>query len=920
MKDIALLIIDSTSNLMAFKEVLSKLDVICIKAKSGKEAFNQLHKNDISLILLDEHSPKMNGYEILISIRKNKKWENIPIIFISAINEFDFHQINGIEIGTFDFIVKPVIPKLLSVKVKMFLELYHYRKKQNIKIAKISQNHNKIMQDRVQELELTNKQLQGERKKKIDAINIINASPAVAFKWKNINELPLEYVSENVEELSGYSVKELLSGKITILGIVHPEDLERVNNELIDFSKEKNKTTFTHKPYRILKKNGDTLWVDERLMFLRNNEGIITHFQGIIIDITDKKKTEFELTTSLKSLHESEDLFKTLSEASFESIFLSRDGKCIMQNNTAEKMFGYTLNEAFGRPGTEWIIPEDRENVKKMMISGAQGPYNVTALRKNGTTFPCEIKARVSTFNDKPIRITSLTDISKQVEAKKKLIESEKQYRSLIRDNLSIMMVFDPNTGKIIEVNNACYTFYGYTNDKMLSMSVYDINTSNNEEIYVEIQNALSNRKNYFVFKHKLASGKICDVEVYSGKIKYNNKEVLLSVIHDITEKVKTSKELIIAKERAEESDKLKTAFLANMSHEIRTPMNAILGFSQLLKLPELKSDEKNSYVDTIHNSGTQLLRLIDDIISISQIEAGIIDINRNNTSIDSILKTIFNLFSITAEKKGLSFSYNNKLPDEYQTVSTDSRRIQQVLINLISNAFKFTSEGSIKFGCFLNDNNIEFFVSDTGIGISKADEKFIFDRFTQVDHGKDVLYGGTGIGLSISKAIVEKLKGKIWIASKKTKGSEFRFTIPANKQTKQLKFTDVNKNDIELDLNGKTILIAEDETFNFEFLNIILTTAGAKIIQAINGKEVIDIIKKENNIDLILMDVKMPVLNGLEATRQIRKNNNNIPIIAQTAYALVGDKDKIIKAGCDDYISKPIQKNKLFEVIGKHI
>lgn len=920
MRDNVLLVDDKPSNLMVFEEALSKLDVVCIKAKSGEEAFAQLAKHDISLILLDIQMPDMDGFEILKSIRSNDEWKDIPVIFISAIYKSDIYQIKGIELGAIDFIVKPIIPELLTGKIKLFLELYDYRKKQNTRLIEVSAELKKMVGKRTKELELKNKQLRLEKKERKATVNIINASPIIAFRWRNTEGLPLEYVSENVKVISGYSTDELLSGKVTLLDIVHPDDLDRVNNELVSFSEDKEKSTFTHKPYRILKKNGEILWVDERIILLRNSEGFITHFQGIILDITDKKKAELELAVSLESLHESEDLFRTLSESSFECIFLSKKGMCIMQNKTAEEIFGYTADEAYGRPGTDWIIPEDREKVMKNMMSGVIEPYIVTALRKDGTTFPCEIKARISTYKSEPIRITSLTDISKRVEAEKKLVESEKQYRSLIQDNLSVIMVLDPDSGKIIEVNNACCTFYGYSREDILKLSVYDINALSKSELDSEMQDALCGKKNYFALKHKLANGKICDVEIYSGKIKYDNKEVLLSVIHDISEKVKTSKELIIAKERAEESDRLKTAFLANMSHEIRTPMNAILGFSQLLAIPGIKKEEIVNYIDTINNSGKQLLNLIDDIISISQIEAGIIDINIDNTSVNKILEIAFKLFSITADKCGLILSYDNKLPENYQSVLTDPRRIQQVLINLLGNAIKFTSQGRIDFGCRLVDKNIEFYVSDTGIGIKEADKKIIFDRFMKVDHGKDVLYAGTGIGLSISKAIIEKLGGRIWIVSKKTKGSEFRFTIPVTEQDVQSEIVIDKKNELKLDLTGKTILIAEDEEYNYELINIFVTNAGAKTIRAVTGKEVVDIINKKKNIDLILMDIKMPVINGLEATRQIRKSNNSIPIIAQTAYAQVGDRDKILKAGCNDYISKPIQKSKLFELIGKYI
>ncbi len=758
MKNYVLLVDDNPSNLLVFEHTLAELDLTCIKASSASEAYSALNNYNISLILLDVQMPDIDGFDTLTSIRLNKKWEDIPVIMISAVYKADKFKIKGIQLGALDFIIKPIIPELLAAKVQTFLELYEYR-----------------------------------------------------------------------------------------------------------------------------------------------------------------KKTEQELKRSQISLTESEDLFKTLSEATFESIFLSSEGKCIMQNKTAEEMFGYTLDEAIGKYGTMWIVPEDRDLVKGKMLAGKNDRYSVMALRKDGTSFPCEVKGRMSQHRGKPIRITSLTDISERVTAQKKLVQREKQYRSLLQDNLSVIMVINPNTGEIVEVNNACCKFYGYSREKMLSMSIYNINTLDKSKINKEMQCALNNDRNYFIFKHRLSEDRICDVEVYAGKIEYHETDMLLSVIHDITEKIKTRKELVIAKERAEESDRLKTSFLANMSHEIRTPMNAILGFSQLLSIPEISEEDKTSYLETITNSGKHLLRLIDDIISISQIEAGIININYESISTEKILLSIHKLFTLHAEEKGLSFSYHNLIPVENSLVSTDPRRLQQILINLISNALKFTNTGSIEFGCNLVDDNIEFYVKDTGIGIKKGDEEIIFERFMQSEQENDILYGGTGIGLSISKAIVELLGGRIWVVTNCEKGSEFRFTIPATNYTEEEIITLPESSDFP-DYTDKTVLIAEDEPHNYQLVKILLTHCGANVLWAKNGLEVLKIMEENKKIDLILMDIKMPIRDGLETTIEIRKTNQEIPIIAQTAYAQLGDQEKTVMAGCNSYIAKPIQKSQLFKVISKYI
>jgi len=917
MKNLILLVDDKPANLLVYEEVLSALDVTCISANSGEEALLLLKNNQISLILLDIQMPVMDGFETLSIIKKDNNNDNIPVILISAIHTSEINQTKGINLGAIDFITKPIIPDLLIGKVNIYIELFEYRKKQNEKIASISTQLEKLVSERTKELEHKNKQLRLEKKKRKAATDIINASPVIAFRWENIKGLPLEYVSENVEEISGYTVNELLSGKITIFDIVHKDDIERVKEELVSFAKEINKTTFTHKPYRIHKKNGDIIWVDERIIIMRNSsKGYITHFQGIIIDITEKKNAETEM----------QKLTTAFEQTSSSIVITDLEGTIVYVNPYFCELTGYSEDEAIGQKPSI-LKSGDTCTLEYLKLwttitSGKTWTGEFHNIKKNGEKY-WESAVIAPVFDDNKNIISYIglkQDITKTVIAQKNLKESEKRYKSLIQDNLSIIMVVDVKTKKVIEVNNACCSFYGYSREEMLNISVNKINTLSDEEIEHKISNAFNNKENRFEFKHRLANGEVCDVEVYAGKIKYDDKDALLSVIHDITDKVKTANELVIAKEKAIESDRLKTAFLANMSHEIRTPMNAILGFSQLLALPGTTADEITNYVDTITNSGKQLLNLIDDIISISQIEAGIIDVFRKESLPEMMLKKVYSLFSLTAVKTDIQFSYKNKLSDKKRTIYTDPRRIQQVLINLISNAFKFTTSGYIEFGCELKHNNIEFYVSDSGIGIKKKDRKMIFDRFMQVDHGSDILYGGTGIGLSISKALIEKLGGKIWVSQNKDKGAIFCFSIPFIKEQEEKNTLSVNKISTAPDLKGKTILIAEDEDNNYELINILLTKCGAKVLRAINGNEAIKILKNNSDIELIFMDVKMPSKNGIEATIEIRKFNKNIPIIAQTAYAQVGDKGNTIDAGCNDYISKPILKNVLFDLIKKYI
>ena len=383
--------------------------------------------------------------------------------------------------------------------------------------------------------------------------------------------------------------------------------------------------------------------------------------------------------------------------------------------------------------------------------------------------------------------------------------------------------------------------------------------------------------------------------------------------------------DLEIAKEKAEESDKLKSAFLANMSHEIRTPMNAIIGFSNLLNDNELLRADKDELIShIIHNSST-LLHLIDDIIDIAKIEAGQLEINKKNCQINKILNELFETYSEKKKllhTKDIELVFKPGIENINFTTFTDPIRIQQILTNLIDNALKFTEEGKIEIGYTIKEKNkdsfLQFFVKDTGIGLSKDQQGQIFSRFTKFENDKKKLYRGAGLGLAICKNISNLLGGDIWVDSEPNQGSSFYFTIPYLKVSEDDIILKENQEENSYNWENKTILIAEDEESNFRFLEIALAKTNVNIIRAHDGIEAIEKFQK-NDVDLILMDIKMPNMDGLEATRRIRKIDVDIIIIAQTAFAMENDEKISIKAGCNDYIAKPIRKPKLLVLINKY-
>ncbi len=381
--------------------------------------------------------------------------------------------------------------------------------------------------------------------------------------------------------------------------------------------------------------------------------------------------------------------------------------------------------------------------------------------------------------------------------------------------------------------------------------------------------------------------------------------------------------ELEAAKNKAEESDRLKSAFLANMSHEIRTPMNAIVGFTSLLKEPDLSTKNKQDLINHIvHNSDT-LLHLIDDIIDIAKIEAGQLNINKRNCAINKILTELFETFNEKKKllrKLDLEFILKPGINNDHFSVYTDPIRIQQILINLLDNAIKFTEKGSIEIGYNIEetveDPSIVFYIKDSGIGLSKDQQSKIFTRFTKFENDRKKLYRGAGLGLAICKNLSNLLGGDIWVESEVNEGSTFYFNIPfIQKSEKEIRSKKQVEEVVNHNWSDKTILIAEDEESNFKFLEMALSKTNVKLEWALNGKEAIEKFQK-NNIDLILMDIKMPHMDGLEATKMIRQMDNKIPIIVQTAFAMENDEKISIECGCNDYISKPINKDRLLRLI----
>lgn len=393
----------------------------------------------------------------------------------------------------------------------------------------------------------------------------------------------------------------------------------------------------------------------------------------------------------------------------------------------------------------------------------------------------------------------------------------------------------------------------------------------------------------------------------------------MVAFFQDITERKKQEMELKEAKEKAEESDRLKSAFLANLSHEIRTPMNGIIGLASMLEEPGLLEEEKTRFLRIIRNNSFQLLQIISDIVDISKIEAGQIDLKMNDTCLNALFENLEEFYHPMTLDRDIRLTFFEPVQESECCIRTDDVKLRQVLDNLIGNAMKFTAKGEISVSYTLGGEFVEFTVSDTGIGISPEHRELIFDRFMQVERSISRQFGGTGLGLSISRAFVEKMGGRIWFDSTPGIGTIFHFTVPnipvgydIRKRKEKVIYPQVPP--------GITVLVVEDEMANFEYLDIVLRKMSVQTLHALTGSQALELLSAHPEVRLILMDVKLPDKSGYDVTREIMASGRDIRVIAQTAYALADERTKALEAGCVDYLPKPIRKEALITLIGKYL
>ena len=505
--------------------------------------------------------------------------------------------------------------------------------------------------------------------------------------------------------------------------------------------------------------------------------------------------------------------------------------------------------------------------------------------------------------------------------------ESEKFYGMLVQSASDGISFYDKDWS-LIYANPAFYSMIGYDIKSYDSVSPLDLVHPEDKE-YIRKRSEALHDQGFFESEVRLKhiEGHYINLSSRSVTVKNDNNEILgaLTISRDITRLKQVHEALILANIEAEASNKLKTSFLANISHEIRTPLNSVVGFSNLLLANDLTREVKEEYIENINHNSEKLLQIIGDIIDLSRLESSQIEISYEETSLISIVNEIIEESRqvIRRNEKSIILNVKNNFEAGGDLIFTDRIWLKRVLNHLMDNAIKFTLEGSIEFSYLFEKDHILFKIRDTGIGISEENLHRIFEEFRQEIDGHHRPFEGLGIGLTLAKEVVERMGGKIFVQSEKGVGSEFSFSIPyrpAGRTRNKVKILNDENMLSSINWSSKKCLLVDDNKDVLIYLNRILLDTGLTILMARSGSEAIEIIKATPDLDVVLLDMQMPEMNGIEATKEIRKIRKNLPIIAQTAFIFEDDKDIILEAGCDACLIKPIRKDHLLTVMSSFV
>ncbi len=860
---------DSTNNLISLKALLRETFKAAkiFTTLSGEKGIAMAAEIDPDVILLDIIMPGLDGFEVCRRLKSDGKLCEIPIVFITALNSDKQSRIRALECGAESFLYKPIDQSELIAQIRAMVKIKDavlLRRTENTRLEElVAQRTAELNEAHLKELSLFDelrKENEG-RKKSEEALKRSEE------RYKSF----ISRLSEGIFRLESDQPMNIhLSADEQVDYIHNHFYLAECNEAFVSMYGYNNSAEVIGKFYLEFqhgRNNQTNVEAVKRFIHQGYKDDIgITEFE----DSTGKKVI---ISNNSLGIVEDEHLVRIWgTQANITETIKARE----IQDVLLEISKFALTNDHYFR-----LLDKVKEQLSRLLDS--ENFYIALYDESNGLLTTHSMKDKMDNIECWPAEKSATGYVIKH---KRTLLADEAKMASLCRK------------GQIDIIGTPAKIWLGVpliANGRAFGAIVVQ-NYDNPLAFTVKEQHLL-----------EFISGQV-SVAIERKKAEHDLQEALI---------------------RAQESDRLKSAFLANMSHEIRTPMNGIIGFTELLKDTALSNEEQQMYVNIIQKSGERMLNVINEIIDISKIEAGQVDLHIEKVNINEKIEYVYNLLKREAEAKNVGLSFYNSLSTSDSIIYTDETKFYSVILNLVKNAIKYTNQGNIEFGYYLKPaefplvgrkTELTFFVRDTGIGIPGDRQEAIFERFIQADIADVAARQGAGLGLSIARAYVELLGGKIWVDSELGLGSTFFFTHPYHFESQGV--VPEAKGEVaasnSLIIKKLNILMVEDDMTSALYVKAMLRGIGHMIKHVVSGIEAVNIVRTDSSIDLILMDIRLPELNGYEATKQIRQINPDVLIIALTAFALSGDREKSLEAGCNGYLAKPVRKEDLLALISK--
>ncbi|MBZ5552022.1 MAG: PAS domain S-box protein [Acidobacteriia bacterium] len=737
----------------------------------------------------------------------------------------------------------------------------------------------------------------------------------------------LLYANKAFQELVGYSGQELLG--MNVAQLTHPDYVETECSLIAELLQDERDQYRMEKQF--ITKENCCIWVDAAVSVIRDDHRKPLYFIGVVNEITERKRME-------EALRVSEARFRSLIENAPVAISVARWEKIFYANASFRLLFGFQdERELRDQPVLDVFAPQCRDKIANRMRRHALGmpvPHEeeTIGLRRDGSQFPMHLAATRVQLAEGPATLAFMSDVTERKRMEDALRESEEKFRNII-ENMQDYVLVASVSGAITLANPSAVKMLGYESEQELLGKDLGQAAGAVPRERERLARALGNSgfvRNYRMrFKRKDGSDILVEENIRLVRGTDGNPAAIEAIGRDMTERIRAEEELRVAKEAAEAATRARSQFLANMSHEIRTPMNGVIGMTNLLLDTELTLQQRE-YAETLRTCGESMLALINDILDFSKIDARKLTFEILDLDLNEVVEDTLTLVGKAARTKKLQLA-GIVVPDVPTQLRGDPGRLRQILTNLVSNAVKFTEQGKVTVRVANEAETpthvtLRIEVEDTGIGIAPETQARLFKAFSQADSSTTRKYGGTGLGLAVSKQLVEMMEGQIGVKSSVGEGSTFWFTVRLEKQAHPAAATESGKEhpanpaSEPRPLRKMRILVAEDNLLNQKVTMGQLRKLGYSADAVANGLEVQEAIRRIP-YDAILMDCQMPEMDGYEATRQVRLHEQSqqkkpLYIIAMTAHAMVGDREKCLSAGMDNYLSKPVRLEELRKML----